>query len=210
MLDAIGIKTAKVFLVDLTTTEAKEFQFNPAELGEVFGTKWVMFESPGLSHQRPQFVHTDTVRWKFTAIFDQFVYQQEKAQRRGGIGARLVRPADDALGVGGASEVESWRNFLISLTVPRRVPAGGTNRIAAASPTPVHFEWPGLVSTTIRVQTVSFAHQLFRSGSSRARLFTAALDVFEDPAERMYADDVRRYGTMRPWASRAPASRGKR
>lgn len=205
--DVLGIPVTKSFLVDLTTGEAKDFLFNPAELTEVFGVNWNMFTSPGLSHKRPQFVDCDNMEWSMTALFDQLYYEQGKvgAPPTNGPNTSTINLATGGL----PSEVEDWRNFLLSLATPRRVPAGGKNRIAAASPTPVHFEWPGLVSTTVRIKGGTLKHTMFAQGTARVRIYSVDLKVFEDPAERMYADEVRKNGTIRSWASSSPSGRGR-
>lgn len=198
----LGHRVAKAFLVDLTTGEAMEFLFNPAELEEVLSVKWNFFASIGGSHARPQFQYTENVRWTFTAFYDQLFYEFGKPRRpsNDSAGSTPTR-SDSPLGAAGPTEVEDWRNFIFSIGTPRRVTTGGANRIASASPTPLHFEWPGLVSTTIRLEKAKLKHTLFQVGTARARVYSVDFEVFEDPAERMYADDVRKHGTIRSWAA---------
>lgn len=205
-------RVEKAYLTDLETGEAKDFLFNPAELEEVFGVNWTMFESPGMSHKRPQFLSCENLVWSFTAMFDQLVYEQDKVRppRNGSVDPTTVdlQDGDGLRGTArGPSEVEDWRNFILSLAAVRRPRAGGLNRFAGASPVPVHFEWPGLVSTTVRIKGGKIKHTLFQSGTARPRAGSLELTVFEDPAERIYADDVRSRGTIRSWATVAPASR---
>lgn len=210
----LGVNTEKAFLVDLTTQEEKFFQLNPTELEEVFAVRWQMFESLGYSHQKPQFLRGENVRWRFTAIFDQALYDRDrkKSSQNSFVddsGNQLI-PSAPALPPRAVSEVEDWRNFMVSLTKPRRVKAGGANQFGALSPAPVHFEWPGLVSTTIRVERATVRHTLFLDGKPRARIMNIAFEVFEDPAARLYADDARKNGTIQPWASSSPSNRAKK
>lgn len=202
----------KAFFTDLSTGESKSFLFNPAELEEVFAVNWNMFEAPGMSHKKPQVVSCENLTWNLTAVFDQLVYEQGKArppETSGAEGGTIdLRDGGGPRGsVQGPSEVEDWRNFILSLAAMRRPRSGGLNRFAAASPTPVHFEWPGLVSTTVRIKSGKFKHTLFQVGTARPRLYSLELTIFEDPAERIYADDVRSRGTIRPWATVPPSAR---
>jgi hypothetical protein len=211
---SLDMLVEKAFLTDLETGESKSFLFNPAELEEVFGVNWQMFESPGMSHKRPQAVSCDNIEWNLTAVFDQLVYERDKPRppqlSAGEPDALDLHDGDGLSGTArGPSEVEDWRNFILSLAAMRRPRSGGLNRFAAASPTPVHFEWPGLVSTTVRIKKGKIKHTLFQVGTARPRVMAIDLAVFEDPAERIYADEVRARGTIRPWAAISPASRGK-
>jgi hypothetical protein len=211
---SMDARVEKAFLTDLETGESKSFLFNPAELEEVFEVNWNMFESPGMSHKRPQFVSSENLTWSFTAVFDQLVYERDKPRPPQSSAADVdtvdLQDGDGLAGtVRGPSEVEDWRNFVLSLATPRRPKTGGVNRFASASPAPVHFEWPGLVSTTVRIKRGKFKHTLFQVGTARPRVYSLDLTLFEDPAERIYADDVRSRGTIRPWATVSPSARGK-
>lgn len=209
---SMDARVEKAYFTDLETGESKSFLFNPAELEEVFAVNWNMFESPGMSHKVPQVVSCENLVWNFTAVFDQLVYERGKP-RPAEIGAPDNQPVDLRDGDGGRgtirgpTEVEDWRNFILSLAAMRRPRSGGLNRFAAASPAPVHFEWPGLVSTTVRIKGGNFKHTMFQAGTARARVYALTLSIFEDPADRIFADDVRSRGTIRPWATVAPASR---
>jgi hypothetical protein len=178
--DALGSKVTKAFLTNLATAESKPFLFNPAELEEVFAVNYAMLESPGMSHKVLQFVSCENMTWKLVALFDELFYAKNATK------PVSAATADPIFGT-----VE-----------------GGLSQIAAASPPPVHFEWPSMISTTIRVRSAKFKHTIFCAGSARPRVFTVELDVFEDPAQRTYSSDVRSQGTIRPWATVSPASRG--
>jgi hypothetical protein len=210
LMNTLGIFVQKAFLTNLDTGESKDFLFNPDQLEEVFGVKYAFHESVGMSHARPQAVVGLNARWTLNAIFDQLQY---------GVGSPAARLATSAAGAAtggiatipshdgggllsnGPSDVEDWRNFILSLCSFQRVPAGGGNKIRSQAPTVIHFEWPGFISTSVRIETAKFTHTMFRSISARPRIFTASLSIFEDPAERLYSDDVRKNGTLRPWAA---------
>jgi hypothetical protein len=200
----LGIRVQKAFLTNLDTGESKSFLFNPAELEETFGVNWQMFEAPGMSHKRPQFISGENMTWSLVALFDQLFYEKNRTTPVGAAVADPIfghvsdlAPKPAAVSEKIPSEVEDWRAFILSLATPTRPRAGGVNAIAAAAPPKIHFEWPGLVSTTVRVKGGKFKHTMFRVGTARTRIYSLELQIFEDPAERLYSDDVRARGTIR-------------
>lgn len=195
----LRVKLERGYLQDLETGELMTFLLNPEKFKETYKANYARLESPGLSHKRLHFTGCENADYPLTLYFDQLIYVERRGTRSGLL-TNLAAEAQSVFNSSIPNDVEQWRRFAMSLVTPRR-----SDRLASASPSPVLFYWPGMVQTTVRVTEVSFEHSIFEcSGKPRARAYTLEIKQEEDvPAgTRLYADDVRRHGTMRPWANR--------
>ncbi len=193
--DFLRVRIEKAFLQDLETGEFKTVAFNPAELQESYSANYARMASPGLSYQRLQFVGNENTRIPLNLYFDQVFLDEER--RRPVEGFRSPnRYAYKNPHVEAVNDVEDWRRFLISMVMPRRA-----KKLSSASPPPILFSWPGMIAMRVRVMQLRFRHLMFSSKRPYPRIFVAEVALEEDAGGRVYSSDVRRVGTMRPWAS---------
>ena len=99
------------------------------------------------------------------------------------------------------NEAENFRRLLLEMIYPRRA-----QKLAAASPPPIMFYWPNMISMRVRVMRLSFQHKLFQVGSAAPRLYLARVELEEEAMDRIYSEDMARSGTFRPWSA-APLPR---
>lgn len=197
LADILQRKVERAFLQNLHTGRSETFLVNPSTLDESYEARYKRHGSIGLSHERLQFVGNTNVKWPIEVFFDQLVFENRKAR------TGVSKKGDKTRHTNEPNDVERWRRFLISLVYPRRA-----QRLPQASPAPVLFFWPGMISTRVRVMKVSFSHALFETGTPRARAYTARIMLEEEPLERIFADDILESGTFRPWAASARPRRG--
>jgi hypothetical protein len=89
--------------------------------------------------------------------------------------------------------IDDQRRFLLSLLVPRR----GASSVTTGSPARVLFFWPKLFSMTCRMTKLEITHTWFNADGSPA-IFRAKPTLVEARISRLYAEDVRAGGTVRP------------
>lgn len=186
---ALRIKVEKASLTNLDDSEPgarRPFLFNPTELEENYGGRWTRADVPGLSHQPLQHLGGLNTTIPLTIYVDQLVYNVQRPREQ--------RPVVDTLD--NISDVDEYRRFLISLATQRP----GTT-IAAASPPPVLFSWPGIISMRVRVLSVRLRHLQFTAGGARPRIYVADLQLEEDAQGRLTNRDILARGTFRPWAA---------
>ncbi len=192
---ALGVKVEKGSLTNLDDAgqdASRPFLFNPTELEENYGGRWARLDIPGLSYQPLQYLGGQNPTFPLTLYVDQLAYEVQRP--------RGQRPIVETLT--DTSDAEEYRRFLVSLSASR---PGET--IAAHSPPPVLFTWPGMISMRVRVLTVRLRHLQFQSGSARARIYTADIMLEEDAQGRITNQDVLARGMFRPWAAGANARR---
>lgn len=179
--DTIEARVEKAFLSNLATGTTVAFLINPAQLSEAYEALYARHASPGLSHRRLHYVGNPNATITMSAVYDQLILLE-----RAGPGPV---PRIDARG---------YRRFLQSLLYPRR-----SESLNNASPPPVLFVWPGLISMRVRVIRLNFDHVMFQSGRPLPRIYTVEIELEEEPLERIFSSDVERSGTIRPWAASA-------
>ena len=167
-LEAASRVPARMSVVNLTTGESIEAQFNPTELEEVLDVNWARQVVPGLSHQPMQYVHTGNEKLTLELHFDALDPTTDLAQ--------LLRA----------------RRFLLSLCYARR----GAQDLLGGMPPRVLFVWPTLVSLTTVITALSFKHSRFNLEGTPT-LLTAKVTLEEIRDVRLVAEDVLANGTQR-------------
>lgn len=191
-------RVERAFLQNLSTGRTAQFLLNPAAFTETYKATYKRHGSIGLSHERMQFTGNPNAVIPIEVFYDQLIAEQRKS-RAGGV----TRRGQEKRHTSRPNDAEIWRRFLISLVYPRR-----SNILKGASPAPVLFHWPGMISMRVRVLEVKFAHVLFETGLPRARAYTASIMLEEEAQERIYSDDILNTGTFRPWAASNSARGG--
>lgn len=192
--DVLGRTPARAYLQNLDTGKSAEFLFNPTEFTERYRANYARKTSPGLSHKPLHFVDCDNPTFSMTAVCDELVY----ARRMGKVSASDLPPRSDDDSPRNAAE---WRVFMISNTTPRR-----SQVLKSASPAPLLLYWPKLLSVRVALVSAEIVHAMF-DYTGAPRVFVAALEFEEDVQDRLFADEVLRQGTFRPWASVSAARR---
>jgi hypothetical protein len=172
-LEAAGRAPARMSIASLATGVAIEAQFNPTELEEVLEVNWARLTVPGLSHQPLQFVHTGNVRFNLDLNFE------------------VQDPTVDL------AQIHHARRFLQSLCYPAR----GAATVATGGPSRVLFIWPGMVSLTSVITTLTFKYTRFNVEGTPVQ-FTAKLGLEEIRDVRLTADEVLADGSRRSGADR--------
>ena len=183
-------KVERCFFVNLDTGEEQRFLVNPTELDETYAANYARKAPLGFSHERMQYTGSPNARIPLTAFVDQIIFD-ERRNRQNIADAPVNSDTDEP------NEVEQFRRFLLSLVTPRQ-----GRRLASAAPTAVLFVWPGMIEMRVRITQLRFRHVHFQAGTPRARVYTAQMAIEEEPPERLFAQKVRRFGTIRPWAAR--------
>lgn len=183
--DLLSVKVEKAYLQNLDTGQLEPFLFNPEEFEERYRANYARHESLGLSHQRMQFLHGSNPQINLEVTYDQLVVDNRNR-------STLERLPSEA----SINDAEKWRRFILSLLPPRR-----SRILKSASPPPVLFVWPGMISMRVRLTFARIRHRMFATRKPRARLYVASLVLEEEVLERYYSSDVIRRGTYRPWAT---------
>jgi len=186
--DFLGIRVDKGFFQNLDTGDIATFLFNPSQVEERHSPKYVFHGSLGLSSERMQFVGNKNDAFSMDLIFDQLVYDRQRAAGELGIGA---------------GDVEIWRRTLKSYCYPRR-----SQGLGQASPPPILFHWPGLLNIRVRLTDLTLRHVQFKSGSGSPRIMIASVVLTEEPCGRLFSEDMMRLGAHRPWGSQLECSGG--
>lgn len=208
--EVLGKRVERGFLMNLDNNERGEFLFNPRQLEEIYEVKYSRAEVPGLSYEPMHFTGLKNTQIPLTLYFDEVVAQERKGPTAAA--RQLVREREmrrrrviEAIkGPGGpVNDVDRYRRFLMSLATPRK-----TQRLGAASPPPVLFYWPEMITMRVRITRLHFTHQVFEVGTPRTRIYTVQVSLEEDALERIYSEDRMRYGAQRPWATASMPRRG--
>lgn len=180
-MDSLFIRPPRVTLVNLSTGDEIEAQFNPETLEESVGPNWSKLTIPGFSHEPLQFSHTSNMSWRFDLRFN-------------------------ALDGGGNASLDSIlrvRRFLLAACYSRR----GQNSVDAGGPPRLLFVWPNMISVTAVIVGLSFKHEQFNK-LLQTIAFTAAITLEEFRDARLYSEDVFEQGTVRSSSSSEDASEG--
>jgi hypothetical protein len=170
LAEAVGTAPPKMALVDLTTLERLDAQFNPTEFTETIGAAWASIVIPGLSHVVRQFDHTESLVYDMTLFF------------------HSVNGGEEAQAV-----IDTARRFLLSKVYPRPI-AGLVKRGGAPR---LLFVWPGQVSITCGLMKLKFQHQRFNTQNLKTIAYTATITLEEVRDELLTSDTVARLGTLR-------------
>jgi len=189
--DFFNVKMQRGFFTNLDTNNTSEFLLNPTALNETYEAVYARHISPGLSHQRMSYSYTKNAKIPLRLFFDQSMFDERNRGR-----TRRVASGRGQTDVPAANDVEEWRRFLMHfLYSPKR------SKARHGSPAPVLFHWPGMISMKVRVMKITFQHAMFAAGKPIPRIMTALVSLEEDIPEKIYAEDILRYGTQRPWGS---------
>lgn len=140
-------------LVNVTSGEAMECLFNPAQLVERVDVRWAHLAVPGLSHEVLQFQNTGNRQLPEVDFYLDAFFAAEQP---------------------GHVDILNFRAFLRALTVPPR----GTEGVPATSPPRVLFIWPDVLTMECVVASVAFQYrQLAVNGGV---LVYAATVTFEE------------------------------
>lgn len=130
-----AVTPLRMSLINVSSLEELEAQFNPAELNEKIGAEFAKIKIQGLSHERMQFAGTTNNAFSFTLFF---------ASMNGG-------PERQAYNM-------RARRFLKSACYPR----GGLSGLVSSGGAPrIIFAWPGIATITTFITSVEFSYQRF-------------------------------------------------
>ena len=191
MTDVFKRKLVRGFLQDLDGGRNTEFQFNPAQFRETYKPVYARLTAPGLSHRRLQFSHMENTKIPLTLVFDQLVFNERRSGQKG-----VAQAPSAGVQAGPQNDVEGIRRRFLEMVMPRRA-----RRIRAASPPPVLFYWPQMITMRVRITLLTFGHVQFQSGTPLPRVMTVDVVLEEEPMGRLYSEDMFRAGTFRPWAA---------
>ena len=161
---------AHVSLVNLSTNELLEVQYNPTELEELIGAVYAKQTVPGLSHQVQQFINTENMRFTLELFF--------QATNSGEAGAERLAVA---------------RKFFIAVCHPRGT--GGVGSLGRGAPR-VLFVWPEMISLTCVVHSVRMRHTKFKP-TGASTVYTANVELEEIRDVFVSSEDITRAGTQR-------------
>lgn len=157
----------RVSLSSLETGETIEAQFVPPEFEESLEAGYNALEVPGLSHRPLQFGSTSNLQISVELYFN--AYNTPEDLRR----------------------LETARKFLQAALYPRRA-----ENVASGAPTRLLFVWPGIVSLTCVLRSLTIKHSRFnREGQSVQFIASLALEEFREG--RVYAEQIREVGSVR-------------
>ncbi len=194
--DLLGVKVEKGFLQNLDNGQINQFLFNPVQLEERHKPKYVFHPSPGLSHERMQYVGNKNVVIPLELIFDELVFARARAAA--GISRFDVQGTQILEGIRTGNDVEIWRRRLMEITYPRR----NRGSILQSSPPPVLFNWPGMFNMRVRVTDLRMRTVQFKTGRPAPRIMIANVVLTEEPCGRLFSEDMMRLGTFRAWGGR--------
>lgn len=197
--DLFQPKLQRAFLINLSNSRKVEFLFNPSDWEDAYKANYARHGSVGLSHERMQFTGNPNTVIELPLVFDQVVFDERRRQG-------ILRPTTGSGGPGvqAQNDVENKRRQFLEMIYPRRA-----QKLATASPAPVLFVWPGMINMRMRLTEVRFRYQMFQIGTLLPRVMVATVTLEEEPLGRIYAEDMLRMGTWRPWgASNRPRRRG--
>ncbi len=152
-------------LVNVTTGEAMECLFNPAQLTEKVSVNYSRLQVLGLSHQPLQFQSTGNRT--FPGV--DFYLDRSFAQ---------AQP--------GSPEILEFRAFLHALTVP----PSATEGVVATSPPRTLIIWPGLLTVEAVLTEVEFKYQQLATDGT-VLIYTATVG-FEEILDTRVASEQRR------------------
>lgn len=169
MEDIVGVRHAKMSLVNMATGEELEAMFNPEEFEETLGPKWVKQSSPGASFERLHYSGSENNSYNLDLYFD--AHNEER---------------------GGMPRIVEARKFLQSACVSRRATS-----ITHAAPPTLLFVWPTFISLKCVVSgKMKFKYRRFnRAGTPTMFVVTVPLEEIRDV--RLYSEDVLLSGTIR-------------
>lgn len=160
---------AKMALVNLSTGERLEAQFNPERLEEALAATYAKQKVPGLSHTVKQFTNTEDLVETFQLVFS----ANGKAQ-----GARRA--------------LLEARAFLMSLCYPRLV----TSLVEGGGAPRALFVWPNFISISAVVTSLRFRYEkMSKEGPPVIMVVDVTLEEIRDSL--LVSEDVRDNGTER-------------
>jgi hypothetical protein len=167
-LDLVSQRPARMSIANVSTGDSVEAQFNPNELEEALEVNWTRQTVPGLSHQPLQFVNTGNVKFTMELNFE------------------VQDPSTDL------ETIHLARRFLLSLCYPRR----GAEDVVGGGPPRALFVWPGVISLTCVVTSLSFKYDRFNLEGTPVQ-FTAKVTLEEIRDVRLLSEEVLADGSQR-------------
>lgn len=160
---------AKMALVNLSTGERLEAQFNPERLEETLAASYARQKVPGLSHTVKQFINTEDLIETFQLVF-----------------------SANGLGTAAQASLLDARRFLMALCYPRLatslVEGGGAPRAL--------FVWPNFISISAVVTQLRFRYErMSKAGPPTIMVVDCTLEEIRDSL--LVSEDVRDNGTER-------------
>lgn len=132
-MDSLADDPPRVYLVNTSTSDELEAQYNPTELEETFGAEYARQKVVGLSYEVMQFVNTKNYAPKITLVFSSMAGVQQHERNK------------------------QARRFLAAATYPRARP----NTMSAAGPPRILFVWPSLISIVCVITECKFKSTRF-------------------------------------------------
>ena len=172
-IETSGRRPGRLSISNLSTGQSIEAQFNPTGLEESLEVNWARHTVPGLSHQPMHFVNTGNTKLTLELNFD-------------------VQDGTSAL-----NDLYASKRFLQSLCYPR----ANASNVATGGPPRALFVWPGAISLTCVIGSLSFRYGRFNVEGTPVQ-FTARVTLEEIRDVRLTSEDVLRDGSRR--SARAP------
>ena len=166
---SLEITPPKMHLVNLTTEDELEAQFNPTELEETIAATWTKQKVQGFSSTIKQFTNTEDLAMSFTLRFD----------------ANGVGPTN-------LSRLLYARSFLMAACYPRAL----ASSLESAGAPRLLFVWPGLISMTCVLTNVTFSHKQFNR-NALTTILDAKVSLEEIRDTLLTSEDVLAFGTDR-------------
>lgn len=169
MENVVGIRHAKMSLVNLATGEELEAMFNPEDFEETLGPKWIKQSSPGASFERMHYGGSENNSYNLDLYFD--AHNEER---------------------GGMERILEARKFLQAACVSRR-----SNSITHNAPPTLLFVWPTMIALQCVVSgKMKFKYRKFnRAGAPTIYVVSVPLEEIRDV--RLYSEDILLTGTIR-------------
>jgi len=158
----------RMHVVNLTTGEDLEVQYNPEDLSLLLEVDYARLDVPGLSHQPMQYSSTKNVVSKFSL----YCAAHSTAQRE---------------------RIDDFTRFLSSLCYAPE----GARSVGQGAPPRVLFVWPRLATMTTRITSLQFKFATFAKDGGAIR-WTADVSLEEARDVRLTMEDVRVAGFRRP------------
>lgn len=160
-------------LVNLTTQEEYEFQFNPQSLDETVEAKYDRANIIGLSHERLSYKNTTN------NVIPLELYLSQLVQDRWG-----NRP-------GSEPTILAQKAWLQSLVYP-----ASSQDFGYVGPPQVLLVWPGVIRTVGRVTKANFLHRAFSNRNLHSIQIVAKLEFEEDLEYRRLMEEVQLNGSI--------------
>lgn len=163
------------YIINLSTGEERQWFMNPETVDIAISSDYSESATFSMSQEELNFKSTKLEPFSLTFFVSRFLTMR-----------RIKSNYRDA-----QKQMEDFRNFLISLTLPdgQFVKEG----YVGAQPPSVLVDWPNLFTKTCKVQRVGFSFQLFNRDASE-RVYSAKVDFKEIRFSRVWSEEAKTWG----------------